>query len=718
MANTLINLLVKLGMDAKDFNKGVDESEKKAQTGGQKIAAGLSGVGGAVVKGALAAAAAGIVGVSAALATTIGPASDLNETLSKNKVVFGQYSFLMQDWGENAAKTMGMSENAALGAAATYGNLFKSMGMADNQSFKMSQSLVGLAGDLASFNNLDPSEVLDKLRAGLTGEAEPLKTLGVNISAAMIEQKAMTLGLKKFGQELSPAAKAQASYALIMEQTTTAQGDFARTSGGLANQQRIMAATFEDVKAKIGTALLPMVTTIAQAFNDWLSSPATQEGITKIVDGIGTLATEGQNLINLLFKGDFTGLFGLQEDDPIVNTLFDLRDTLIGLATAIPAAFAWLIANPGVIVGILAAIGVAVGFFVYTTVVPALWTMAGTFLATFGPALAVMALIGIAAYLLYQAWTTNFGGIRDILTEVWEGTLKPAFETLWNWLQVNLPLALAWLSDQWENVLLPAITRVWAWIQGTLFPLFVTAYEWLKVKVPEALAWLADKWETVLLPAIKRVWEWMNTVLFPFFKEVGDFISAVFTLAVQELSKAWEEKLLPGIKGVWKFLKEDALPFFKEVGDWLGKTFGPIIATVAGIVRDSLGAAFQWAGEKFAEFRQTLRDLTDWINVLTGKSETVKGNLPPVAENASGGSAAAGTYSWVGERGPELMYFPQDAYIINNLSSQRLVDDLTGGEEVNNSSMVQFNISPHYYKGDEPTLLDEVNDLTLMFGVP
>jgi hypothetical protein len=251
-----------------------------------------------------------------------------------------------------------------------------------------------------------------------------------------------------------------------------------------------------------------------------------------------------------------------------------------------------------------------------------------------------------------------------------------------------------------------------------LFPLFVTASEWLKVKVPEALAWLADKWETVLLPAIKRVWEWMNTVLFPFFKEVGDFISAVFTLAVQELSKAWEEKLLPGIKGVWKFLKEDALPFFKEVGDWLGQTFGPIIATVAGIVRDSLGAAFQWAGEKFAEFRQTLRDLTDWINVLTGKSEAVKGNLPPIAENASGGSAAAGTYSWVGERGPELMYFPQDAYIINNLSSQRLVDDLTGGEEVNNSSMVQFNISPHYYKGDEPTLLDEVNDLTLMFGVP
>jgi hypothetical protein len=106
----------------------------------------------------------------------------------------------------------------------------------------MSTSMVGLASDLASFNNTDPAEALEALRAGLTGETEPLKRYGINLNDATLKAEAMRLGLDTTGSTLSANTKAQAAYSLIMQQSSLAQGDFARTSAGLANQQRIMSS--------------------------------------------------------------------------------------------------------------------------------------------------------------------------------------------------------------------------------------------------------------------------------------------------------------------------------------------------------------------------------------------------------------------------------------------------------------------------------------------
>lgn len=205
-------------------------------------------------------------------------ASDLNETVSKTKVVFGDSAQGIIRFGENAATAMGMSENAALSAMATYGNLFRSMGMAEEQSASMSTELVQLAADLASFNNLDPSVVFEKLRAGLTGEAEPLKTLGININETILKTKAMELGLYDGVGALDASTKATAAYKLMMEQTTLAQGDFARTSDGMSNQQRILAAEIENLKASIGEIgvkfeefLIPILSGAAEAFNTLIS---------------------------------------------------------------------------------------------------------------------------------------------------------------------------------------------------------------------------------------------------------------------------------------------------------------------------------------------------------------------------------------------------------------------------------------------------------------
>ncbi len=226
---------------------------------------------------------AGIGGIGLA----INAASDLSETVSKVGVVFKSAAGRVIAFGKSAAASLGMSENEALTAAGTYGNLFVSMGMTADKAADMSVSLVKLAGDLASFNNMDPAEVLEKLRAGLTGESEPLKSLGVNINEAAIKQEALNLKLIKGKQPLDAAAKAQAAYSLILKQTKTAQGDFARTSGGLANQLRIMRAGLNDAAATLGTKLLPVATKVVTKFNEFLNRPDTMAALDSLGESLG-----------------------------------------------------------------------------------------------------------------------------------------------------------------------------------------------------------------------------------------------------------------------------------------------------------------------------------------------------------------------------------------------------------------------------------------------
>jgi hypothetical protein len=249
---------------------------------------------------------AGFMGVSAAagvmvstLTGAVGAASDLQETVSKVGVVFGDSSEEILKWGENSAEAFGMSKNVALGAAANYGNLFVALGLAEEKSADMSTSLVELAGDLASFNNVDPTEALDALRSGLVGETEPLRRFGVNLNEATIAQKALELGLiSSIKQGLTPAQKAQASYALILDQTKTAQGDFARTSSGLANQQRINAAKMENALADLGSAILPLANMIVPALAGALTGVV--EGVTDIITGVGDWMDQNRALMDLL----------------------------------------------------------------------------------------------------------------------------------------------------------------------------------------------------------------------------------------------------------------------------------------------------------------------------------------------------------------------------------------------------------------------------------
>lgn len=185
-------------------------------------------------------------------------ASDLAESQSKTGVVFEGSARKVLAWSTTAAKAMGMSQQAALEAAGTYGNLFTAMGLGEDAAAGMSTELVQLASDLASFNNIGTDDVLDKLQAGITGEAEPLKALGVAMNEARVKAYGLANGLADAKGNMSEAAKISARYKIILQDTRKAQGDFARTSDGQANKSRAAAAAQEDLNAKLGGFIAPL----------------------------------------------------------------------------------------------------------------------------------------------------------------------------------------------------------------------------------------------------------------------------------------------------------------------------------------------------------------------------------------------------------------------------------------------------------------------------
>lgn len=320
-----ISLTAETKQLVRDITKQVgDAAERAGSEGGGKAGDGflatfrekLGGVG-----KVLAASFAGVAaGSGIFLKGAIEQASSLNEAASKVGVVFGDNAKSIQEFAKSSARDFGLSASEALGAAGTYGNLFRAMGIGTDVAADMSKQLVKNAADLASFNDANPNDVLLALRSGLSSETEPLKTFGININDARLKAEAFRLGLvdavvdqdklsaaqetadkaarkvaeslKKYGADsvqytdavrdqeqaesklagvmegkvpdaLTAAQKAQAAYSLIQQDSTLAADDFARTSGSVANQGRQLSATFKDLQGKIGTAFLPIVSAAA-----------------------------------------------------------------------------------------------------------------------------------------------------------------------------------------------------------------------------------------------------------------------------------------------------------------------------------------------------------------------------------------------------------------------------------------------------------------------
>ena len=296
--------------------------------------------------------AAGIATLGAAsfFKDAIQGASDLNEAGTKVEAIFGKVGKTYVDaFSKKGAKALGQTQLEVLNAASTFGTFGKAAGLSGKELAGFSTGLAGLSTDFSSFFNTSPATAVEAIGAALRGEAEPIRQFGILLDDASLKAEAMRLGLlkptkdankimaaqanlivsqkryndvvKKSGKDSLPAIKAQAALgsaqsslakatggtvgtltqqqkilaanSLIYQQSKDAQGDFARTSGGLANQQRILGAQFKDLRSKIGQQLLPTAVKFATFLNEKFIP-----GVIKLGKKVGTVFSNMKNAFN------------------------------------------------------------------------------------------------------------------------------------------------------------------------------------------------------------------------------------------------------------------------------------------------------------------------------------------------------------------------------------------------------------------------------------
>ncbi len=196
-------------------------------------------------------------------------ASDLSESTTKSQQIFGASAGAIERYASTSAQALGMSKRSALDAASTMATFGKAAGLTGQDLTKFSTDMVTLSGDLASFYNSSPEQAMEAIGAALRGEAEPIRQYGVLLDDATLRQRAFEMGLiSSTKNALTPQQRALAAQKEILAQTADAQGDYARTADGLANTQRRATAEFEDAKAQLGEALLPVMTDAASTAAD------------------------------------------------------------------------------------------------------------------------------------------------------------------------------------------------------------------------------------------------------------------------------------------------------------------------------------------------------------------------------------------------------------------------------------------------------------------
>jgi len=290
MSRIVSELIYKLIADEKDLVKGLKAAEtassnmaKKFTETGKKLSLGLT------------------VPIVAAGTAMVKLASDTGESLNAANVVFKESGKIIEEWGKNAAEQAGLTSAEFYQASAVIGAGLTNAGASAEEAAKQTIELTKRAADMASIFNTSVDDALGALQAGLRGEAEPLRRFAVSLDAATISAKAVAMGLVDANGEATTYGLSQARLAIIMEQSSKFQGDFANTSGGLANSMRITTAMVKEQAAELGQQLLPIVLEVVQGLKGavkWFSDLSDEQKKMILVTA-GVAAAIGPLLIGV-----------------------------------------------------------------------------------------------------------------------------------------------------------------------------------------------------------------------------------------------------------------------------------------------------------------------------------------------------------------------------------------------------------------------------------
>ena len=283
-------MAINLPIVSKFVDKGVNDATSA-----------LGGLGSSFKKLAgIAVTALGSIGFTNFVKDSVSAASDLNESLNAVNVAYGDAAEAVLKLGESSAKSMGVAQTEFNAAAVRFSAFAERVVGEGGNVAGFIGDITTRAADFASVFNIDVSEALAVFQSGLSGEAEPLKRFGINLLESEVKAYALRTGLIEVGETMTEQQKVQARYGLLMESTAKTAGDFANTSDGLANSQRILSASFTNIQATIGTALLPVFAELVQSIMPLVDEVAPE--LTKMFEGLAPVVTEVAGLLPTLVR--------------------------------------------------------------------------------------------------------------------------------------------------------------------------------------------------------------------------------------------------------------------------------------------------------------------------------------------------------------------------------------------------------------------------------
>lgn len=519
------------------------------------------------------------------LGNAVGLASDKAEAATKAQVLFGDSTDIVMEASRGAAETVGMSSGAYITASGNLGNLFNTMGVGQQASAEMSTNLVNLSADVASFNNASggSAEVAQAMASALIGETEPMRRFGVMVDVASVSAKAMEMGLIGVGGELTKEARAQATYQLILEQTTAAQGDYARTADGMANSQRTNAARTEEAMTRLGEVIMPIWQTVQRFFAE--VTVGLVDAFTGIATAVGSVLGPALAAIGPLFANVGDAADGMGD---VVGGVFDALGPIIDGAVAlfegwldgVMAAWSGVGDALGMVMPVIAGLVGRIGD-VFATLAP----LIGSVMERIGPILAtvggILGDLARSAGELFVAVSPVLGILIDLGGQVL-GAVISAFGTLLDIVGpvVDLVAGLATHTGLLVGVLVP----VGVVIAGTVVPAIIAMTAGFLASIPAAIAagvaWLAAMAPVILAAA-------------PFIA-LGAIIAGLFI--------AFETNFL-GIRDIVNQVIGIIVPAIESVGSIIGSVIGGIEDVVNGVIHG--------IGTLISAFIEPIRALVD-----------------------------------------------------------------------------------------------------------
>jgi len=481
--------------DTRQFKKAM--SGLGDTTGLSKLSSGFKKLGKAVAIGVAAAGAAALVFAK----QSVDSAANLEQSFGAVDAVFKGNSKSVHKWAKNAAKDVGLSEDAYNNLAVLMGSQLKNGGASLDELGGKTKNLISTGADLASMFGGTTQEAVEALSSALKGERDPIEKYGVTLKQNSIDAEAAALGFKKVGGSLSAEANQAATLSLIMKQTKDAHGNFAKESDTLQHKQQVLAAQFENVKAKIGKFLIPAVSAVVGWFSDRLGPAADKVSDWFEKTGLPAVKAFGdwlqKNVVPVLkdlgdkFKSDVLPkitAFGTYITGTVIPAIKDLgtwlannKDVLLSVGVAIATVLA----------GIKAYQVAMAAWKVVQTAAIAIQGAWNIVMAANPIGIIILAIAGLVAGLTFFFTKTETGkriwaGFTKALSTGWNA-IKGAFSAGYSAVKGFLQKTWDFIKKVWDYSPLGVVTKNWgaitsfiASIPGKVKGSLTNAAEWLK----------------------------------------------------------------------------------------------------------------------------------------------------------------------------------------------------------------------------------------------